>query len=187
MADAPVKVEIAELAAEYHRVVYQYAYRLTGSVQDSEDLTQHTFLVAQAQLHRLRDPGSVRSWLFTILRNRFLKDKKRNRPALAADVELNIEAIADVPLHNKVDETQLQEALNRLPEASRVVLVMFYFEGCSYQEIAAQLGVPMGTVMSRLARAKAYLRTALFDLERVKPKPSKADIAGTSKQSAGTA
>lgn len=166
MVDAPFKAEIAKLVAEHHQSVYQYAYRLTGSVQDAEDLTQHAFLTAQAQFGKLRDLGCVRSWLFAILRNRFLKDKQRRRPVAAIDVQLDIDAIPSEPPAEVVDQERLQEALNCLPDASRVVVVMFYFEGCSYRQIADALGLPIGTVMSRLARAKACLRSALSETER---------------------
>jgi RNA polymerase sigma-70 factor, ECF subfamily len=180
MDDTPDKVKIASLVSEHHRAVYQYAYRLTGSVQDAEDLTQQVFLAAQMNVGNLRSLESAKSWLFTILRNRFLKEKQRRRPVLAADIELNVEAIAVPPLQEEIDRERLQEVLKRLPEASRVVLGMFYFEDCSYQEIAKQLGVPMGTVMSRLARAKAYLRSALFEAEHGNASRSKAALASTS-------
>ena len=64
------------------------------------------------------------------------------------------------------DSARLQQALSRLPDGFRLAVTMFYFEGCSYREIADQLGVPLGTVMSRLARAKGYLRAALIDAEK---------------------
>ena len=64
------------------------------------------------------------------------------------------------------DADRLQQALNRLPEVFRLVVVMFYFEECSYREIADQLQMPIGTVMSRLARAKGQLRSMMFEGER---------------------
>ena len=66
----------------------------------------------------------------------------------------------------EIDRERLQEALNRLPEAFRLVVVMFYFEECSYREIAERLEMPIGTVMSRLARAKGYLRSSMLAAER---------------------
>ena len=62
-----------------------------------------------------------------------------------------------------VDSVQLQEALNALPEAFRTPIILFYFEDFSYRDIAEQLNVPLGTVMSRLARAKTFLRQRLMD------------------------
>jgi RNA polymerase sigma-70 factor, ECF subfamily len=62
-----------------------------------------------------------------------------------------------------IDSERIQQAIGELPAEFRLVLVMFYFEDCSYREIAAELEVPIGTVMSRLARAKQHLRTRLFE------------------------
>lgn len=168
MADARSGPDIAQLVADHHKAVYQYAYRLTGSVQDAEDLAQQAFLIAQRKIGQLRNMDAAGSWLFAILRNCFLKDKQSRRPALAGDLALNIDSIADdVPLDkmDRADGEQLQDALNRLPDAFRLVVVMFYFEECSYREIADQLEMPIGTVMSRLARAKDQLRSILFEPE----------------------
>ncbi len=166
MVDMPSQVDIANLVADHHRAVYQYAFRLTGSVPDAEDLTQHVFLAAQRNLDKLRSVESVRRWLYVILRNRFLKDKKRRWPVPAADLQFDMDAVPDVRPTETIDQERLQEALNQLPDASRLVLVMFYFEESSYREIAEQLRLPIGTVMSRLARAKSRLRSILFRAER---------------------
>lgn len=166
MADAPSAAKVAQLVTEHHQAVYRYAYRLTGSVQDAEDLTQQVFLAAQGKLGQLRNIDNARAWLFAILRNCFLKDRQRRRPVLAADLPLNIELVQPSPTKVGMEHERLQEALNQLPETSRLVLVMFYFEECSYREIANQLDVPIGTVMSRLARARDYLRAILFEPER---------------------
>ena len=165
MADARSGPDVAQLVAEHHQAVYRYAYRLTGAVQDAEDLTQQVFLAAQQKMGQSRRIGSARAWLFAILRNCFLKDRQRRRPALAADLSLNVELASTPPPSEGVDRDRLQEALNRLPDAFRLVVVMFYFEECSYREIAERLEMPIGTVMSRLARAKGHLRSILFELE----------------------
>jgi len=166
MADASSGPDIAQLVADHHRAVYQYAYRLTGSVQDAEDLAQQVFLIAQRKIGQLRNMDAAGSWLFAILRNCFLKDKQRRRPALAGDLAMNIDLIAEDEPPERVDGSQLQDALNRLPDAFRLVVVMFYFEECSYREIADQLEMPIGTVMSRLARAKDQLRSMMFEGEK---------------------
>lgn len=159
-----VPVDLTQMVADHHAVLYRYAYRLTGTVADAEDLTQQTFLAAQANLGQLRDGSAARSWLFQILRNCFLKQQRQRRPRPAADLELDVEAIADdLPVDEPLDEERLQAALNDLPEVFRAVVMQFYFEGRSYREIAAQLELPIGTVMSRLARAKAQLRKRLFE------------------------
>jgi RNA polymerase sigma-70 factor, ECF subfamily len=130
---------------------------------DAEDLTQQAFLVAQRKLAQLREDANARSWLFTVVRNCFLKDCQRRRPVAVVDLQLNVDNIpVEAPKEEDIDRQQLQDALNELAEGSRVVLVMFYFEDRSYREIAAELDLPIGTVMSRLARAKAFIRSKLF-------------------------
>ncbi len=163
MTDERTLMDIERLVAEHHQAVYRYAYRLAGSVPDAEDLTQQTFLIAQQKLDQLRNVESAKGWLFAILRNSFLKDRQRQRPVSEATLQLDIDSIpAEIPDEVEIDSERLQEAINELPENFRVVLVMFYFEECSYREIAESLGLPIGTVMSRLARAKGHLQARLF-------------------------
>jgi len=166
MADERSRPDIAQLVAEHHQAVYGYAYRLTGSVHDAEDLTQQVFLAAQRKIGQLRSIDMAKSWLFAILRNCFLKDRQRRRPILAADLELRIDTIPAAPQKEEIDRDRLQDALNQLPDAFRLATVMFYFEECSYKEIAERLDVPIGTVMSRLARARANLRSMLLKPEK---------------------
>ena len=178
MADDRTGMEIGQLVAEHHRVLFAYAYRLTGSVPDAEDLSQQTFLTAQVKLGQLRNPASARSWLFTILRNHFLKACQKKQPQAAGDLDLNINSVpGTVPREDEIDRERLQRALDELAPNYRLVLTMFYFEDCSYREIAERLELPMGTVMSRLARAKGHLRARLLDCQATadaKPKPDPA-------------
>ena len=166
MADTRSGVEITQLVAEHHQVVYRYAYRLTGSVQDAEDLTQQVFLTAQQKLGQLRNINAAKSWLFAILRNSFVKDRQRRRPVLATDVAMDVDSVPTDSLEGDVDQERLQDALNRLPDDFRRVVLMFYFEECSYKEIAERLEMPIGTVMSRLSRAKGHLRSILLEPEQ---------------------
>ena len=78
MADVRSGGDVATLVAEHHQAVYRYAYRLTGSVHDAEDLTQEVFLAAQRKMGQLRNIDAAKSWLFAILRNCFLKDRNAN-------------------------------------------------------------------------------------------------------------
>ena len=73
MADRAAPSAMVQLVADHHQELYRYAYRLSGSVSDAEDLTQQAFLIAQQKLGQVRDAGSVRGWLFTVLRNCYLK------------------------------------------------------------------------------------------------------------------
>jgi RNA polymerase sigma-70 factor, ECF subfamily len=166
VSDTGSTIDIERLVADHHEVVYRYAYRLVGSVADAEDLAQQAFLVAQERLKQLRSPEAARGWLFAILRNLFLKMVQQPQATVATNVGLNLDSIpAEEGVVELVDGATLQEALNRLPAEFRLVLTMFYFEDCSYREIAEQLDVPIGTVMSRLARAKGQLRSKLLVLE----------------------
>lgn len=178
MVDEPAKMDVQRLVADYHAAVYRYAYRLTGSAADAEDLTQHVFLVAQEKLEQLRRAESARGWLFTILRNHWLRTVKRQEALSATSIGLNLDALPsnaeDVP---DIDSARLQEALGQLSAEFRIIVAMFYFEDCSYREIAEKLDLPMGTVMSRLARAKGQLRSTLFEPESVLPRASKSSPA----------
>lgn len=153
------------LVVQYHADVYRYAYRLSGNQPDAEDLAQQTFLIAHQRLEQLREPDKAAAWLFAILRSCYLKSQRRRRPVAAASLELDVEAIPDIVTEEEVDSDLLQLAIDELPDDYKLVLVMFYFEECSYKEIAAKLGIPIGTVMSRLARAKGRLRGRLFQGE----------------------
>lgn len=166
MAEDGVAMDVAQLVQEHHQGVYRYAYRLAGSAADAEDLTQQVFLTAQEKLSQLRNAESAQSWLFAILRNCFLKGKQKHRPIPAGDLGFDVERIpAEMHEEDRIDPEQLQKAVNELPETYRVVLAMFYYENCHYREIAEKLDLPIGTVMSRLSRAKAHLRSRLFEPE----------------------
>jgi len=151
-------MEIRRIIHEFYQPVYRYAFRLTGSAADAEDLVQETFLMAHAHGDQLRDEAKARAWLFGILRGCVGKYFRRRRPTPAGNLELDLDRLPEAPAAEPLDQEQLQTALNELPEDFKVVLLMFYFEELSYQEIAATLELPIGTVMSRLARAKTHLR-----------------------------
>ena len=158
-------LDVAQLVGDYHQVLYRYAYRLTGSGPDAEDLTQQTFLVAQQKLAQLRQAESARSWLFTILRNCYLKGFRRQLPIAAASLDLTIDDIPEPAADAEIDREQLQAGLDSLSDDFKLVLMLFYFEERPYQEIAQLLEIPVGTVMSRLSRAKAHLRKSLLARE----------------------
>jgi len=167
MADDKAALDLAELVAEHHGAVYRYAFRLSGSVPDAEDLTQQVFLTAQQKLAQLRSPERVRNWLFAILRNSFLKCSHQRRPIPVANIQYSLDSIPSrAPSAEEIDRERLQQAIHALPPQYRLVLAMFYYENCSYREIAERLDLPMGTVMSRLARAKRALRSMLFPTGR---------------------
>jgi RNA polymerase sigma-70 factor (ECF subfamily) len=156
--------KLTELIDRHYALLYRYACRLTGSEADAEDLTQQTFLTAQARWSQLRDEQKAKSWLFTIARNAYLKE-------LRAPACLPSDALDELPgpgleaADSDFDEEQLQNVLNDLPEEFRSPVVFFYFEEFSYREIAELMDVPVGTIMSRLARAKSLMRQRLTALD----------------------
>jgi len=152
-----------QLIDAHYQPLYRYAYRLAGSAADAEDLTQEAFGKALTRLSQLREPEKVKGWLFRILRNAYLhkiRDQKRHRI-------VPLDAVGDLPERDAeempdIDPARLQQALNDLDETFRTPIILFYFEEFSYRDIAEQMDLPIGTVMSRLARGKAYLRTKLM-------------------------
>ncbi len=168
-SDSSNSLDIETLIAKHHRAVYRFAYRLSGNSSDAEDLTQQAFMLAHQHLNQLRDQQKCLSWMFTIVRNTFFKMNRRKRPNCAANLELDIDQISEAAMeHLEFDTDRLQIALNRLSDEQRNILMMFYFEKLSYKQIAKKLDVKLGTVMSRLSRAKSKLRGSLiavgFDL-----------------------
>lgn len=151
------------------RRLYAYAYRLCGSHDQAEELVQQTFLVAEERKHQLRDADKFVPWLMRVLRNAFLQDRRRRRPASASQLELDLEQVEGSGAVGQIQSSELQDVLQRLPEDQRRVLMMFYFESWTYREIAEQLDIPIGTVMSRLSRSKRQLKQLLMaeQLERI--------------------
>lgn len=154
---------VANLVDDHYAALYRYGFRLTGSAADAEDLTQETFCKAHAKRDQLLDPGKAKAWLFKILRNTYLHRARSHRQQRVVSLELTGDVPAPAPEElPPVDVAELQRALNDLPEPFRTPVILFYFEDFSYRDIAEQMELPLGTVMSRLARAKAHLRARLL-------------------------
>jgi RNA polymerase sigma-70 factor, ECF subfamily len=153
---------VRDLIDAHYDSLYRYAYRLSGSAADADDLTQEAFAKALTRIGQLREPDRAKAWLFRILRNAYLhrmRDHRRHRT-------VPLDSVGDLPEDGaeappEIDPAALQEALNDLDETFRTPLILFYFEEFSYRDIAEQMDLPIGTVMSRLARAKGYLRAKL--------------------------
>lgn len=158
---------VQQLVDDHYQALYRYAFRLSGSGGDAEDLTQETFCQAQTKWSQLREPQRARAWLFSILRNAYLQRLRSERRMRLVPVT-DLDDLAETPPGPlpPVDPEQLQQALNELPEEFRTPVILFYFEDFSYREIAEQMDVALGTVMSRLARAKACLRKRLLQPAR---------------------
>lgn len=169
MSDLQPAPAISLLIDEHYEFVYRYAYRLSGQQADAEDLTQQTFLAAQQHVDRLREPGAARGWLCTITRNSYLQSRRKVVEGLTVPELLETAVPAGPP--EEITDEELQQALQTLPEEFRSPLILFYFREFSYKQIAACLDIPLGTVMSRIARAKGLLR------QRLSPEVSTANSA----------
>jgi RNA polymerase sigma-70 factor (ECF subfamily) len=147
--------------------LYGFAFALCRDRPTAEDLVQETYARAFAAAHRASPEENLRGWLFTILGNIWKNERKRRRPEAMADVESlggGVPSREPDP-HAVLDQRELRErlrgALDALPDAFREVVVLRCVEGFSYQEVASIVGCPAGTVMSRLARARALLRLSI--------------------------
>lgn len=162
--------EFEQLVNDYYRDLYRFGFSLTGSEADAGDLTQETFYVWARKGHQLRDSTKVKAWLFTTLHRQFLQTRRhetrfKDEPIDEASPELPAVAADCV---NRIDAHTLLSFLGQLDERYRAPLVLYYLEDLSYNEIAETLAVPLGTVQSRIARAKIKLLQVLNETTAAK-------------------
>jgi RNA polymerase sigma-70 factor (ECF subfamily) len=144
------------------RSLFAAAYRMTGNAHDAEDLVQETFLRAHRAFDRFEPGSNARAWLHTIL-SRARTDLYRRTMRRPETVELSGEGPAVAPPQHALasGHEDLERALRGLPETFREAVVLRDVQDLTYAEIAAALGIPVGTVMSRIHRGRALLREAL--------------------------
>jgi RNA polymerase sigma-70 factor, ECF subfamily len=149
---------------EYNRLLFGLAYWWTGSCTDAEKLTQEAFLQAYRSRQCLRDEAAVKSWLVGILCH--CHSQMCRKPSWRDEISLE-ELLVDPADQNIFDPEAiaLRQALGKLDEKHRLAVVMFYFHELSYREIADSLELPLGTVVSRLSRARKAL-VELLDTNR---------------------
>lgn len=153
--------------------LYSYALLLTRNYTEAEDLVQETYVRAIPAMGRLRVDSNTKGWLCTILRNIWLNQlrKWRNGPQM---VEIDAQngvanSVVDPSKNsydvyvNKLETNKVRAAIQELPVEFREIILLREYEDLSYQEIASVLNRPVGTVMSRLARARKTLRTLLSE------------------------
>ena len=146
---------------------------------DAEDLVQETYLKAYQKFHQYKPGTNIKAWLYRILTNTYITSyrKAQRSPKRASTDTVEDWQLAEAASHAEtglksaevealeaLPSAQLREALDSLSEEHRMVVLMADVEGMSYKEIAEELGVPMGTVMSRLNRARKNLRSSLADV-----------------------
>jgi RNA polymerase sigma-70 factor, ECF subfamily len=177
MAD---QADFERLAMEHLPTLYSGAYRMTHNKADAEDLVQETYLKAYRSFHTFETGTNLRAWLFRILTNTYINlYRKRQKSPTQNDIE----DIEDLYLYRRMGgqeaaklgrstedevldhftEAEVSEAVASLPENFRIPVLLADVEGFSYQEIAEQLDIPIGTVMSRLHRGRKALQKQLFE------------------------
>jgi RNA polymerase sigma-70 factor (ECF subfamily) len=158
------------LIDRWHGPLWTYARRLTGSDDGAHDAVQEAWLRILRAMPRLRDATRVRPWLFGIMR-RTLMDRLRGRYAAPASADVDPDSLAaDAPDDDaEAEAAALQDGLERLPVVEREALTLFYLRELSLAEVAELLGVPVGTVKSRLHRARRMLRQAMGSAEETHP------------------
>lgn len=163
------KEAFGKLALRYQDRVYNLALPIVGNPEDAMDVTQETFIQALSHLSGFRRNSRFYTWLYRIAYNCAVGTLRRRRRFVSVDAVVeefgdSFEANVDQPdarLRRADDARLLRAALAKLPEEYRVPLVLRELEGANYEQIAETLSVPVGTVRSRLHRARAALREAL--------------------------
>lgn len=160
-----------ELTYPHLDFLYNMALKYTLKPYDAENLVQETMFTAYRKFHQLREIEKCRAWLFSILRSHFLRERRQfiKRPLLD-DGSGYLKHVEDSgaddfagALDSKLDKVKVELALATLSEKYRTVVVLYYMEEeMTYQEISDFLDIPIGTIMSRLARGKKQLKNALL-------------------------
>lgn len=166
------------LVGQYKAEAYVHAFALLGNHEDARDACQDSFTRAFVQIPTLRELPRFYPWFFCILRNRCLnllarrQTTERYRASHADDPDLAIDPANPGTLLESCEDRELvRRALNRLKPEHREILVMKYVQGHRYEEIAEVLGIPRGTVMSRLFHARTALRDQYLNLDRPQARP----------------
>ncbi|MHB8438270.1 MAG: sigma-70 family RNA polymerase sigma factor [Acidimicrobiales bacterium] len=177
MAD---RATFADLAMEHTPSLYTAALRMTRNRADAEDLVQETFLKAYRSFDRFEAGTNLRAWLYKILTNTYINSyraaKRRPEKADVEDVEDlylyrrlrgegsdTLGRSAEEEVLNRITDDEVKQAIESLPEAFRIAVLLADVEGFSYKEIADITEVPIGTVMSRIHRGRKALQKALLE------------------------
>ncbi len=159
------------------------AWRYAGNKYDAEDLVQETYYTAFKKFDQLRDESKIKSWLFAILRNTYLKGQRQDSHSKKAEYDDSVEytralenAVDKIDVatayEQKTESARVQVLLAELPEKYKSPLLLYYISEMSYQEISEILDLPMGTVMSRLSRGKQILKKRILRIHMLDSKTS---------------
>lgn len=141
----------------------RYARALVDDRASADDLVQDTLERAWAKLHLYRRGTDLRAWMFTVMHNVFVNQLRASRPGVQLEDDMP-ELSRPARELESLELRDLDRAIRRLPPEQREVLLLVVLEDMSYDEAARTLGIPIGTVMSRLARAREKLRSMLSGL-----------------------
>jgi RNA polymerase sigma factor (sigma-70 family) len=141
----------------------RYARALAGEKSAADDLVQDTLERAWAKLHLYRRGTDLRAWMFTVMHNVYVNQLRAARPGVQLEDDMP-ELMRPARESEPLELRDLDRAIRRLPPEQREVLLLVVLEDMSYEEAARTLGIPIGTVMSRLARAREKLRAMLSGL-----------------------
>lgn len=167
-----------EFSAEVHLwydPLYRFALSLCKDHDNALDLTQNAFQKLATKADTLKDRKKIKSWLFSVLYREFVDDYRHARRFPKTSLELVTDITEDRDPRNDaaLDADALMTALGQLDTKFRAPISLFYIEEFSYKEISKMLDIPIGTVMSRLRRAKDHLRKALESQPRQQTDPVK--------------
>ena len=159
--------EFETLVSLHYENLYRFALSLSGRDSDARDLVQQTFLRWAQKGSQLRETAKAKSWLFTTLYRDFLQQKRHATRFPHAELDETFDdKIVEMPRAEiSADANAAVAALQEMEEPFRSTLLLFYMNDHSYKEIAEILAVPIGTVMSRLARGKEMLRAKMIDTQ----------------------
>lgn len=173
-----LKLRFEKDALGYIDMLYRTALRMTRSAPDAQDLVQETYAKAYAAFHRFEEGTNLKAWLFRILTNTFITNYRKNQRnpykggtdelvdwnlTRAAESATSGLKSAEIEALDLITDNKITDALMQLPEEFRMVIYLADVEGFSYKEISEIMQSPIGTVMSRLHRARKILRELLED------------------------
>jgi len=173
----------SELVRRYERYVLNLVYRTLGRSEDAEDIAQEAFVKAFLNIKKFKEESKFSTWLSKIVINLCMdkiREKANKEENLEEGVWLTIPQSSYYSPEETVERLEIQEwikkAVMSLPEELRIVFVLREFEDLSYQEISEMLDIPIGTVESRLYRARMKLRSLLKDLKTLEEVTEKSEV-----------
>lgn len=170
-----------ELVKRYEKQVYNFAYRMTGNYDDANDITSETFVKVYNAIDSFRGDANFSTWLFRIITNLYLDQRKRSKAHMNIPLDEYIE-LEESSVTRQIEDPSpgpeelleageragiLARAIHDLPDYQRVMVLLFHTQGKSYEEIAEMIGLPIGTVKSRLNRARLALKEKLEPVQEL--------------------